>query len=182
MTDARKITVGVVGAGTMGRGIAQVAAQQGHPVVLVDSDARALATARESLEKILARQVGKGRMTREEMDGLLARIRLTERPEDASSAGLVIEAIVEDLAIKQELFRQLESLVPGDCLLATNTSSLPVVAIASACETPGRCVGVHFFNPAPLMPLVEVVPGLTTDPATVDSARSIVESWGKTAV
>ncbi len=178
----RETTVGVIGAGTMGRGIAQVAAQHGHPVVLVDSDAGALAAARGSLEKILARQVGKGRMTREEMDGLLARITFVERLDGLADAGLVIEAVVEDLSVKKELFRELESLVSHRCLLATNTSSLPVVAIASACETPGRCIGAHFFNPAPLMPLVEIVPGLTTDRDVISRSKALVESWGKTAV
>ena len=175
-------TIAVVGAGTMGSGIAQVAATNGHEVVLIDEQLSALENAQASLEKIFARLVEKGRLTQQDRGAILGRISTSANTEAAGESALVIEAIVEDLEAKRRLFRALEQIVADDCTLATNTSSLSITAIASACETPGRVVGIHFFNPAPLLPLVEVVPGLRTDRSTTARARALVDSWGKTTV
>src|SRR4029079_15419920 len=160
--------VGVIGAGAMGSGIAQVAATNGHQVLLFDQDAAALDRAMSSIEKNLARSVEKSRLTREVADLIRSRIQTAdwETPApgyaDLSKAGFVIEAIVEDLAVKRELFGSLEKSVAPDAILATNTSSLSVTAIARACNRPERVIGVHFFNPPTVMQLVEIVPGLAT--------------------
>jgi 3-hydroxybutyryl-CoA dehydrogenase len=175
--------VGVLGAGSMGTGIAQVAATAGHNVIVADMRPEALAKAEEVIGKALARDIEKERLDRPRADAIARRIRF-ERLDYAAFAkcGLVIEAIVEDLEVKRDAFRQLERAVPPHAVLATNTSSLPVTAIASACERAERVAGVHFFNPAPVMPLVEIVPGLSTSSATTSAARTLVERWGKTTV
>ncbi len=174
--------VGVIGAGTMGRGIAQVAATAGRDVVLVDADPAVVDGARASLAKIHDRLVEKGRVTRERADAILGRITGAGELSSLADAGVVIEAVVESLEVKKAIFGELDGIVAPDAILATNTSSLPVVAIASACRRADRCVGLHFFNPAPLLPLVEVVPALTTDPAVAEAARALVEAWGKVPV
>lgn len=186
MPREAELVVGVVGAGAMGSGIAQVAATAGHRVVLGDADAGAVTRAREGIRKALARGVEKGQLDQASADATLARI----VDAGALSAGyaayaecrLVIEAVLEDLAVKQALFGGLERAVRDECLLATNTSSLSVAAIGGACTRAERVVGIHFFNPAPVMPLVEIVPGITTDPAVLARARSIVDGWKKTTV
>jgi 3-hydroxybutyryl-CoA dehydrogenase len=176
-------TVGVLGAGSMGTGIAHVAAAAGHRVVVTDTRAEALAKADQSIRKALAREVEKERLDRARADELVGRITFAPASYDAfSECGLVVEAIVEDLDVKRDAFRQLDRVVRRDAVLATNTSSLPVTAIAAACERPERVVGVHFFNPAPLMPLVEIVPGLSTEREITSAARALVDSWGKTTV
>lgn len=179
-------TIGVLGAGAMGTGIAQVAAVNGHPVVLGDATPAALDGGRARLERALRREVEKGRMTSGDAHAALARVSFAAVDADALHAfapcALVIEAIVERLDAKQAAFRSLEQVVGAGCVLATNTSSLPVTSIASACESPARVVGLHFFNPAPVMPLVEVVPGIATDPAIVASARELMGRWGKVPV
>jgi 3-hydroxybutyryl-CoA dehydrogenase len=182
----RSSIIGVLGAGTMGSGIAQVAAAAGHRVVLADSFAGAVDRAREGHLKAFGREVEKGRLTREAADTVLGGLSyLTPAAGDLAAfapCGLVIEAIVEDLALKQATFKALDRLVAPDAILATNTSSLSVTAIAAACQRPERVVGIHFFNPAPLLPLVEIVPGLATDPATTAAARAAIDAWGKTTV
>ena len=185
-TLTRDVTVGVLGAGAMGSGIAQVAAAAGHRVLVTDARAEALEHAKAELEKRLAREVEKGRLD------AAAAGRLSERISWAPGAagelvlfrhcGLVIEAIVEDLGAKQEAFRRLEEIVADDCVLATNTSSLSITAIAAACRKPGRVIGAHFFNPAPVLPLVEIVPGLTTAPGTAAATRALMDRWGRTTV
>jgi 3-hydroxybutyryl-CoA dehydrogenase len=179
--------VGVVGAGAMGSGIAQVAAAAGHHVVLADAMTGAVARARSNMTSALTKLVEKGKITADNRDALVGRIEFHEGPlEDDLGAyrecGLVIEAVVEDLAVKQQLFARLEKVVPDDAVLATNTSSLSVGAIASACGRSERVLGVHFFNPAPVMPLVEIVPWLASDPAVVQATHALVAGWGKTAV
>ena len=183
--------VGVLGAGSMGTGIAQVAASAGHAVVLSDANAEALTRAEQAVRTALVRDVDKGRLTATRAQHLATRIVFAgpkQRAEGGldlhafSQCGLVIEAIVEDLDVKRGAFRQLEGAVPHDTVLATNTSSLSVTAIASACEHAERVVGVHFFNPAPVMPLVEIVPGLATEPGTTAAIRALVDGWGKTTV
>lgn len=186
MAISEQTVVGVLGGGTMGSGIAQVAAAAGHRVILADPFAKVVEKARAGHEKVMARLVEKQVMTADEATALLGRISyLTPPPGDfigMSDAGLVIEAIIEDLEIKRAAFGRLEHVLEPTAVLATNTSSLAVTAIASACEHPGRVIGLHFFNPAPLLPLVEVVPGLATDPALVETSRSLMTAWGKTPV
>ena len=179
--------VGVFGAGAMGGGIAQIAAVHGHRVVLADENPEMITRAREVHAKALARDVGKGRLTAEAAAQAQSRITCisgtgADRIAGMRECGLVIEAIHEDLAAKQELFSALEGAVTADCVLGTNTSSLSVAAIASACRVKERVVGIHFFNPAPVMPLVEIVPALSTAPAYARAAADVVERWGKTAV
>lgn len=167
----------------MGRGIAQIAAAFGHPVLLYDTRADALDEARAHLARILHRLVEKGRLSEGEDEAILGRISfLSDAPEPLSACGLVIEAIVEDLAVKQEVFARLDALTDAGAILATNTSSLSITSIAAACARPERVLGLHFFNPAPLLPLVEVVPGLMTADETVTRARALVDAWGKTTV
>jgi 3-hydroxyacyl-CoA dehydrogenase len=181
------IAAGVIGAGTMGAGIAQVAASQGHRTVLADASATAVAKAKDGHVKAMARDVEKGRRTRAEADAVLARITYVNgvAPSDLEAfagCGLVIEAIVEDLAVKQTLFRSLEAVVAREAVLATNTSSLSIAAIAGGCQHAERVVGIHFFNPAPVMALVELIPALATDRAVLDASRALVERWGKVPV
>ncbi|SHK04987.1 3-hydroxyacyl-CoA dehydrogenase NAD-binding domain-containing protein [Rhodothermus profundi] len=175
--------VGIIGAGTMGRGIAQVAATSGHSVFLHDTNPQALESARAHLKRILERLVEKGKLPPGQDAEILGRITfLSDDLKPLAACGLIIEAIVEDLAAKQTLFAQLERQVAPGTILATNTSSLSVTAIAAACQHPERVLGLHFFNPAPLMPLVEVVPGVATASEVVDRARTLMEAWGKTPV
>lgn len=182
MALATDKTVAVVGAGAMGQGIAQVAAQAGHPVLLFDAVEGQAAKARAALEKVFERLVEKGRVARAEADATLARVTPAAALEDLAPAALVVEAVVERLEVKQEVFGRLEALCAADTILATNTSSLSITAIARPLENPGRVVGMHFFNPAPLLPLVEVVSGLSTDPAVAESVFETAEAWGKSPV
>ncbi|MGW1200139.1 3-hydroxyacyl-CoA dehydrogenase [Streptomyces sp. NPDC002536] len=179
-------TVAVVGTGTMGQGIAQVALLAGHPVRLYDAVPGRAEEAERSVRARLDRLVAKGRLAGAERDAAAARLRPAARLADlagpADRTALVIEAILEQLDAKQKLFGELESVVPDDCLLATNTSSLSVTAIGGALRRPGRFLGLHFFNPAPLLPLVEVVRGHATDAAAAERARATVAAWGKTPV
>ncbi len=179
--------VGVVGAGTMGTGIAQVAATAGHRVVLGDAARGATQRAQANIAKTMENEVAQGRMSRNDADALMARVDFQWEPldDDLSSyrdCGLVVEAVVEDLATKQSVCRRLEGAVSRDTVLATNTSSLSVASIASACTVPERVIGVHFFNPAPVMPLVEVVPWLGAGPIAVTSSFALMQAWKKTPV
>lgn len=175
--------IGIVGAGAMGTGIAQVAANAGHEVYLYDANYDALQRATENLRKILEKLEEKGKLTEDEAYTIFHRFHFVEKKLDLlKDCGLVIEAIVEDLDAKKELFYELQEVVPADCILATNTSSLSITSIASACRKPQRVLGIHFFNPAPLMKLVEIIPALQTDPTIVENARNLIESWGKTTV
>ncbi|HPJ52899.1 MAG TPA: 3-hydroxyacyl-CoA dehydrogenase NAD-binding domain-containing protein, partial [Flavobacteriales bacterium] len=176
------MTVGVVGAGTMGSGIAQVAAQAGHPVVLYDTRLEALDKAKAALAKVMGRLVEKGNLDREEAEAIQGRITYATGLEAFIGSGLVIEAIVEDLQVKQDLFKQLEDIAGPDAVLATNTSSLSVTAIGGALSKPGRMLGLHFFNPAPLLPLVEVVPGLATESGLAPRMSDLMKAWGKVPV
>ncbi|MCX3060717.1 3-hydroxyacyl-CoA dehydrogenase [Streptomyces beihaiensis] len=174
--------VGVVGTGTMGQGIAQVALVAGHPVRLYDAVEGRAEAAAEAITARLDRLVEKERMSGDERDAAVARLAAARELGDLSGAGLVVEAVLERLDVKQRLFRDLEDVVDDDCLLATNTSSLSVTAIGGALRTPGRFVGLHFFNPAPLMPLVEVVSGAATDVTAATRAYETARAWGKTPV
>lgn len=172
----------VVGAGIMGMGIAQIAAQAGHNVLVYDTRADAASQAKHKLADGLATLVGKGKISAEAVEVLLTRITPVAHLSDAAHVGLVVEAIVENLAAKRSLFQEIEALVGVHCVLATNTSSLSVTAIANGLKHPTRMVGMHFFNPVPLMKLVEVVSGLQTDTAVAQAIFDLAEAWGKTAV
>lgn len=175
-------TIGVIGAGTMGSGIALVAAAAGHPVTLIDKFPGAVGRAAETHRESYRKLVEKGKLTAEESDRILSRISYAEELSMLSASSLVIEAVIEELSVKQELFRTLESIVPSDCILASNTSSLSITSIASSCKRPERFLGLHFFNPAPLMPLVEVIPGVQTDGSIVEAAHATMTAWKKSAV
>jgi 3-hydroxybutyryl-CoA dehydrogenase len=172
----------VVGAGIMGAGIAQVAAQAGHRVGLFDARAGAAAQARDKLAATLDGLVAKGRLGAEDARATVARIEVLESLEGAREAGLVVEAIVENLEAKRALLRQLEAVVAPGCVLATNTSSISVTALANGLQQPQRLVGMHFFNPVPLMKLVEVVSGLHTDAAVAGAIFELSKAWGKVPV
>ncbi|UTW61407.1 3-hydroxybutyryl-CoA dehydrogenase [bacterium SCSIO 12741] len=171
--------VSVIGSGAMGTGIAQIAATHGHEVTLYDNNEDALNRAGSRLEKIMNRLVEKGRLTEEDATAILSRIELTSELGRVEDSDMVVEAIIENLDIKKQVFRKIENLVSEECILATNTSSLSIASIASACEHRGRVVGLHFFNPAPLMPLVEIIPAITTDAKWVDTLRQLMLDWGK---
>src|SRR4051812_16769343 len=188
MSDAlsREMKGGVVGAGAMGSGIAQVAATFGHSVFLFDADRRAIENGLAGIEKNLARSVEKKRITAGDQSAILSRISTVTGSADDFPAfadcGLIIEAVVEDIGVKKDTFARLEKVVASDAILATNTSSLSVTAIAAACKRPQRVLGIHFFNPATILPLVEIVPGLATDADVTVRAQALVEAWGKSTV
>ena len=175
-------TIGVVGAGTMGQGIAQIASQNNHKVYLYDAYPDQLGKAKHALRKILQRQVEKERMSQEEVDGIMNRIHFVEDLTNYDECSLVIEAVIEDLDIKQDVFQRLEGIVSHDCILATNTSSISIASISSALKKSKRFLGIHFFNPAPIMPLVEIVPGIATSDAITQDARQLIDKWDKTTV
>jgi 3-hydroxybutyryl-CoA dehydrogenase len=182
-----EMRIGVVGAGAMGSGIAQVAAAAGHQVVIADAYAGAAAKAKTRIAEGLDGQVAKGKMGRDAADALLARLSFQVQPlgTDLSmfaECGLVIEAIIEDRAAKEALFAGLDAVTGGSAILATNTSSLSVTSLGGRRKNPGRFLGLHFFNPAPVMPLVEVIPWQGTDHAVVAEMRQLMKAWGKTPV
>ncbi len=179
--DSRE-TIGVVGAGAMGAGIAQVAAAAGHPVLLYDAGEGAAARGLERIGSGLARQVERGRMRADESEALLARISIVDEIGGLAPAALVIEAVVEDLVVKKSLLAELESICASDVILASNTSSLSITAIGASLERPGRLLGMHFFNPAAVMKLVEIISGLATDAAIAATVYATAENWGKLAV
>lgn len=174
--------VGIVGTGAMGRGIAQIAAQAGSTVRLYDTQPDAVAKAREALMAQWDKLVDKGRLTREQADSHVSRVPPAATLADLADCDLVIEAIVERLDVKQTLFAELEGIVRPDAILATNTSSLSVTAIAASCTAPGRVGGFHFFNPVPLMKVVEVIAGLKTDAATGQRLTDYARQMGHTPV
>ncbi|MBD0841123.1 MULTISPECIES: 3-hydroxyacyl-CoA dehydrogenase [unclassified Streptomyces] len=174
--------VAVVGTGTMGQGIAQVALVAGHPVRLYDAVPGRAREAAVAIGARLDRLVEKDRLTGAERDAARARLVAAEQLTELADCALVVEAVLERLDVKQELFRQLEDVVGEHCLLATNTSSLSVTAIGGALRNAGRFVGLHFFNPAPLLPLVEVVSGFATDVTSATRAYETARAWGKTPV
>ena len=182
ITSLQGVPVLVIGAGVMGVGIAQVAAQCGHRVLLFDASDGAAAAATGRLGATLDGLVAKGKLTVDAAETILARIEPLPALEEIHDVGLVIEAIVENLDAKRALFQQLEALVGARCVLATNTSSISVTSIANGLQHPGRLVGMHFFNPVPLMKLVEVVSGLHTEAAVAQAIFELSEAWGKVPV
>lgn len=174
--------IGILGAGAMGTGIAQVAAAAGHSVYLYDNDSSVRLRAATRLVENLQKLVERGKLEKLEITALLNRITFAENIDAFQDCELAIEAVVEDLEVKKQLFTELEYVVSPECILATNTSSLSVTSIAAACREPQRVLGIHFFNPAPLMQLVEIIPAIQTDFKIVEQAQSIIQSWNKTTV
>ena len=175
-------TVAVVGGGTMGNGIAQVFAAKGHDVRLLEVDDARLERARSAIQGSLERMVKKGTLSEAERDATLSRIRGTTRPADLADCVLCVEAVLEDLAVKTALFRTLDDILPADTILASNTSSISITALGAVTRRADRVIGMHFMNPVPVMPLVEIIRGLLTSDATY----ALVEEWtralGKTPV
>jgi 3-hydroxybutyryl-CoA dehydrogenase len=174
--------IGILGAGSMGSGIAQVAASFGHQVVLFDSNIAAVDKALDGMSKSLDKLVEKGKMSAEDKNALMGRIQRSDNMEDYAGCGLIIEAIIENLEIKKTVFSKLESIVGEECILASNTSSLSIASIAAACKKSERVVGIHFFNPAPLMKLVEIIPAVQTSKETLEKSKAIIDSWQKLTV
>ena len=174
--------VAVLGAGTMGEGIAQTAASAGHPVMLYDVSQQQLETAFENIAKRLERSVKKGKITAEKRDQILKKLSPRKTLGELDQAKLVIEAIIEDIAIKQEVFCKLELLLADDVILATNTSSIDLNKMSSVLKRPQHLVGMHFFNPAPIMALVEIVRSKDTASAVADTVSTLAEKWGKSPV
>lgn len=172
--------VGIIGSGTMGSGIAQVAATSGCKVKLYDTNQAALDKAKTALEKILNRLVEKTRIDEAEKLRIQNNILYVDNLKELSDSSLTIEAIIENLDIKKNLFSELESYVSKDCIIASNTSSLSIASIASSLQKPERCIGIHFFNPAPLMKLVEVIPAIQTSKEVLDKSIKTISNWKKT--
>jgi 3-hydroxybutyryl-CoA dehydrogenase len=178
--DVKK--VGVLGAGTMGSGIAQVVASNGRSVVLLDVSDSALGRGTKIIGDSLGRFVKKGEIKEEDRNSILSRIRTTTRFEDLADVDLIVEAVFEDMGVKKETFKKLDSSTRPDVILATNTSSLPIIEIAVNTKRPDKVVGMHFFNPAPIMKLVEVVRSLATSDETMKFAYNFAKALGKDPV
>ena len=179
---AKNDVVAVIGAGAMGAGIAQVAAQAGHPVLIYDAKEGAAQKGRDSILASLSKLVEKGKLTTAELDGIASRLQVAADLTDLHDARLVVEAIVEDLDIKRKVFASLEGIVADDAILATNTSSISVTSIGAGLKRPERFAGLHFFNPAPVMKLVEIVSGLASGQETLDTLVATAIDWKKEPV
>ncbi|MCD2260685.1 3-hydroxyacyl-CoA dehydrogenase NAD-binding domain-containing protein [Psychroserpens luteolus] len=173
------MNVGIIGSGTMGSGIAQVAATAGCHVKLYDTNQAALDKAKAALEKILSRLIEKGRIDTVEKERIQSNISYVDSLKALSDSNLTIEAIIENLEIKKKVFSELESYVANDCIIASNTSSLSIASIAASLEKPERCIGIHFFNPAPLMKLVEVIPAIQTSKEVLETSVQMIADWKK---
>ncbi len=174
--------IGIVGSGAMGSGIAQVAATAEHQTLIFDTNAAALEKAKNNLNTSLLKLVEKQKITQDKADSILRLTTFTSQINDLSKCHLIIEAIIENSDVKQKVFQELESLVSNTCVLASNTSSLSITSIASACKNPERVIGIHFFNPATLMPLVEIIPGVATNPDITIACKTVIDSWKKVTV
>lgn len=174
--------VGIIGAGAMGSGIAEVAAMADNDVIIYDTAIGALDKFQKGLDKNLSRLLEKQKISNEKAAEVKNKIRFVTHLEEFKGAEIIIEAIIENLEIKQEIFSKLEDIVADDCILASNTSSLSITAIAAACNKPERFVGIHFFNPATILPLVEIIPGVATDLKIQNQAKYIIDEWGKSTV
>ena len=175
-------TIGVVGSGAMGSGIAQVAATADHKVFIYDNNENNLLKASANLKAGLQKLVEKQKLSAEKQSTILNNIQFVSKLEDLKPCQLVIEAIIEQLEVKKTLFAQLENIVAPGSVLASNTSSLSITSIASAAQSPENVIGIHFFNPATLMQLVEIVPGIATSPDVIRSSQELIAGWGKTTV
>jgi len=174
--------VGIIGGGAMGSGIAQIAATAGCKVILFDTKPEALELSKEKLTKIMIRLVEKEKLNLTEANAIKSNITYTDNLKAIAKSDLIIEAIVENLDIKKTVFSAIEKIVSRECIIASNTSSLSITSIAAACKNPERVIGIHFFNPAPLMPLVEIIPALQTTEQVAKDARLLIDSWGKITV
>lgn len=174
--------IAVIGSGTMGSGIAQIAATHNCPTILYDINKDALQKSKEKLEKILNRLIEKGRIDESQKKSIQQNITYSYDLNDFKDVTLVIEAIIENLDVKKKVFHDVESIVDPNCIIASNTSSLSITSLAGSLRKPERFIGLHFFNPAPLMKLVEIIPALQTSEQTTSAARSIIDGWGKTTV
>lgn len=166
----------------MGSGIAQVAATAGHQVILFDTNQMALDRSKENLIRTLNKLVEKNKLSEQDSKAIIERIEFASTLNQFKDCYLIIEAILENLEIKQKLVEDLENIVSADCILASNTSSLSIASIASACKNAERVIGVHFFNPAPIMPLVEIIPAITTHNKITENVKNLIDSWGKVSV
>ncbi len=171
--------VGIIGSGTMGSGIAQVAATSGCKVKVFDTKQEALDKSKQALEKVLSRLIEKGRIDQNEKARIQNNISYVSSLKDLKDADLTIEAIIENLDIKKKVFSELETYVSESTIIASNTSSLSIASIASSLQKPERCIGIHFFNPAPLMKLVEVIPAVQTSPQVTNKVTTIIKDWKK---
>ena len=174
--------VGIIGSGAMGSGIAQVFAQAGHSVVLYDTNHAALERSKANLAKTFEKLVAKEKYTEEQSAQIQGAISYNDNLDAFAEIDLMIEAIVENLEVKQTVFKQVEAIVSETCILASNTSSLSIASIASACEKPERVIGIHFFNPAPLMALVEIIPAVQTHEGLAEDIKELIQSVGKLPV
>ena len=174
--------VSIIGAGAMGSGIAQVAASYGHEVILYDYVPEALHRAELKLAKIFGRLIEKNRMSSVQAIEIKQRIIYSNKLESIEKSDLIIEAVVENIEIKKNLFSSMETMVSESCILASNTSSLSITSIAGACKIPDRVIGIHFFNPVPLMPLVEIIPAIQSSEIFIEKGKNLIESWNKITV
>ncbi len=182
MKDMKNVEIGIAGAGTMGRGIAEAALLAGFRVLLLDASIDLAAKGASAIKRSVDRGVEKGRLTEDRARDMLQNLHVAGDYVALDSAGIIIEAVYEDLAVKKEVLRHISESVSPEVLIGSNTSSLSVTAMASAVSGPERFLGVHFFNPVPVMKLVEVVPGASTSPETVERASSLARAMGKTPV
>ena len=174
--------VGIVGAGAMGSGIAQIASQAGQDVILFDLSEDALTSSSSKLQKVMNRLIEKGKYTTEEANSIQMRIERTTDLQRLKDCSLIIEAVVENLDVKISVFKKIEEIVSEEAIIASNTSSLSITALASSCNHPERVVGLHFFNPAPLMPLVEIIPAIQTNTDLPSKLSGLMKKWGKSPV
>ena len=179
---SKQTSIGIVGSGAMGSGIAQVAATAGHKTIIFDTNITVLEKAQNNLNDSLERLVSKEKITRDKADSIIALTSFVSTMDAFKECGLIIEAIIENIDIKQTVFKNLEKIVSEQCVLASNTSSLSITSIASACQNPSRVLGIHFFNPATLMPLVEIIPGVATNLSIAEACKTLIDSWGKVTV
>ena len=182
MGNSKITSVGIIGSGTMGAGIAEIAASNGYGVVLVDVSAEIVKKGYSSIEKSIKRQESRKRITPEESGKILDRIKTSNDFKDLSECGIVIEAVIESLEIKKSVFKSIEENTASETIIATNTSTLPVTELAMCTERPDKVLGVHFFNPAPVMKLVEIVSTAITSDETLNTAREFAVSLGKDPV
>lgn len=174
--------IGIIGSGTMGIGIAQVAATSGCDVLIYDANSTQTERSLEALKKVLNRLVEKQKISSEKGEDIINKIKPCTELHDFNDCDLVIEAIIENKEIKTKVFQQLEEIVSDECIISSNTSSISITSLSSELKNPKRFIGIHFFNPAPLMPLVEVIPGLLTEKNLAFKITDLMERWGKTPV
>jgi 3-hydroxybutyryl-CoA dehydrogenase len=179
---SKDTVVGVIGSGAMGSGIAQVAAMAGHKVIIYDSNEAAIEKSKSNLNNLLKKLLEKQKLTEQAATEISQKLYFSKSFNSFSECGIIIEAIVENLEVKQKVFSEAEKIVSENCILATNTSSLSIASVASSCKKNSRVLGIHFFNPAHIMPLVEIIPSLSTDASIVTETKKLIDSWGKLTV